>query len=175
MTLRSTPSFHGSSPTTKAARWVCVPSPLLTNAQAAELSPVFTPTFFHSDLNDPKTFRDLSKPIGALNPRRLESFKVRKARAHPQPLSELSVVSYNRRFTDVQERYRDMPEPRFLYGTHYSTPGARFLNLFPTFRPPNTVSSLTWFLRRTRACRLRALLPGARGARVHAPPAKRQV
>ncbi|ELR15772.1 Beige/BEACH domain containing protein, partial [Acanthamoeba castellanii str. Neff] len=66
------------------------------DAQAAELRPVFTPNLFYSDLKDPKTFRDLSKPIGALNPRRLESFK---------------------------ERYRDMPEPRFLYGTHYSTPG----------------------------------------------------
>ncbi len=23
----------------------------------------------------------------------------------------------------VQERYHEMPEPRFLYGSHYSTPG----------------------------------------------------
>ncbi|XP_071957305.1 protein FAN-like [Antedon mediterranea] len=48
------------------------------------------------DLSDPKTFRDLSKPIGALNPKRLTRFK---------------------------ERFSDMPEPRFLYGSHYSTPG----------------------------------------------------
>lgn len=23
----------------------------------------------------------------------------------------------------LQERYRDMPEPRFMYGSHYSSPG----------------------------------------------------
>ncbi len=23
----------------------------------------------------------------------------------------------------IQERYRDMPEPRFMYGSHYSSPG----------------------------------------------------
>ncbi|EFC42183.1 BEACH domain-containing protein [Naegleria gruberi] len=48
------------------------------------------------DLNNPNTFRDLRKPIGALNPNRLEGFK---------------------------QRYYDMPDPKFLYGTHYSTPG----------------------------------------------------
>jgi factor associated with neutral sphingomyelinase activation len=42
------------------------------------------------------TFRDLSKPIGALNPDRLRRLK---------------------------ERFREMPDPKFLYGTHYSTPG----------------------------------------------------
>lgn len=48
------------------------------------------------DLNDPKNYRDLSKPIGALNKKRLEAFR---------------------------ERFRQMPEPKFLYGTHYSNPG----------------------------------------------------
>lgn len=48
------------------------------------------------DLEDEKHYRDLSKPIGALNPSRLEDFK---------------------------KRYKDMQEPKFLYGTHYSTPG----------------------------------------------------
>jgi len=47
-------------------------------------------------LNDPANYRDLSKPIGALDPDRLKMFK---------------------------ERYKEMPEPKFLYGTHYSTPG----------------------------------------------------
>lgn len=55
------------------------------------------------DLSNPNTFRDLSKPIGALNASRLEYFK---------------------------ERYHSMPPvdeelglpPPFLYGTHYSTP-----------------------------------------------------
>ncbi|ESO93005.1 hypothetical protein LOTGIDRAFT_119978 [Lottia gigantea] len=48
------------------------------------------------DLENPCTFRDLSKPIGALNADRLES---------------------------ILERYADMPEPKFMYGSHYSTPG----------------------------------------------------
>ncbi|BBN03886.1 factor associated with neutral sphingomyelinase activation [Marchantia polymorpha subsp. ruderalis] len=53
------------------------------------------------DLSDPSVFRDLSKPIGALNPSRLALF---------------------------QQRYLQMPQgdpssPPFLYGTHYSTPG----------------------------------------------------
>eukprot|EP00051_Salpingoeca_urceolata_P022257 m.358163 g.358163 ORF g.358163 m.358163 type:complete len:945 (-) comp19945_c1_seq18:166-3000(-) len=48
------------------------------------------------DLDDPATFRDLSKPIGALNPDRLEG---------------------------LVKRYEEMPSPKFLYGTHYSTPG----------------------------------------------------
>ncbi|XP_057822900.2 uncharacterized protein LOC131035250 [Cryptomeria japonica] len=53
------------------------------------------------DLTDPEYFRDLSKPIGALNPERLAIFK---------------------------DRYMQIIEgggsdPPFLYGTHYSTPG----------------------------------------------------
>eukprot|EP00884_Botryococcus_braunii_P015365 jgi/Botrbrau1/2511/Bobra.0079s0003.1 len=53
------------------------------------------------DLNDPSTFRDLSKPVGALNPERLNHFLT---------------------------RFQEMPreegmEPPFMYGTHYSCPG----------------------------------------------------
>ncbi|KAI5736549.1 hypothetical protein M8J76_004540 [Diaphorina citri] len=48
------------------------------------------------DLSDSNNYRDLSKPIGALNPTRLERLK---------------------------ERYNEMPHPKFLYGSHYSTPG----------------------------------------------------
>src|SRR5690242_19236580 len=53
------------------------------------------------DLSKPSTFRDLSKPVGALNPKRLGDF---------------------------QKRMREMPPEMcankpFLYGTHYSTPG----------------------------------------------------
>ena len=33
-------------------------------------------TLFYLDLSNPKTFRDLSKPIGALNEKRLSCFKV---------------------------------------------------------------------------------------------------
>lgn len=48
------------------------------------------------DLNDSSIYRDLSKPIGALNTKRLNDYLV---------------------------RFENMSEPKFLYGTHYSTPG----------------------------------------------------
>jgi factor associated with neutral sphingomyelinase activation len=48
------------------------------------------------DLNDPKSFRDLSKPIGAMNEDRLQG---------------------------LLERYEGMEAPKFMYGSHYSTPG----------------------------------------------------
>ncbi|XP_039610490.1 protein FAN isoform X1 [Polypterus senegalus] len=48
------------------------------------------------DLMNPETFRDLSKPVGALSKERLER---------------------------LLDRYRDMPEPKFMYGSHYSSPG----------------------------------------------------
>lgn len=50
------------------------------------------------DLTDMKNYRDLSKPVGALNEERLQYFKTRL------------------------EGMQDMEET-FLYGTHYSTPG----------------------------------------------------
>ncbi|CAL1532355.1 unnamed protein product [Lymnaea stagnalis] len=48
------------------------------------------------DLDNEDSYRDLSKPIGALNSDRLDRIK---------------------------ERLPDIPEPKFLYGSHYSTPG----------------------------------------------------
>ncbi|KAA8580940.1 hypothetical protein FQN60_013898 [Etheostoma spectabile] len=48
------------------------------------------------DMTNAATFRDLSKPVGALNKERLDQ---------------------------LLARYRGMPEPRFLYGSHYSSPG----------------------------------------------------
>ncbi|XP_065915844.1 protein FAN-like isoform X2 [Dysidea avara] len=48
------------------------------------------------DLTNPKTFRDLTKPIGALTEKRLAYFK---------------------------ERYATMTDNPFLYGSHYSAPG----------------------------------------------------
>ena len=47
------------------------------------------------DLENPAVYRDLSKPIGALDENRLLTLK---------------------------ERFYEMPPPRFFYGTHYSTP-----------------------------------------------------
>lgn len=48
------------------------------------------------DLTDAENYRDLSKPIGALNDLRLQR---------------------------LLERYHEMPHPKFIYGSHYSTPG----------------------------------------------------
>lgn len=51
------------------------------------------------DLEDPSVYRDLSKPVGALEPKRLEKFK---------------------------ERYREFDDPvvpKFHYGSHYSSSG----------------------------------------------------
>uniref|UniRef100_A0A8C5T8D6 Neutral sphingomyelinase activation associated factor n=1 Tax=Malurus cyaneus samueli TaxID=2593467 RepID=A0A8C5T8D6_9PASS len=48
------------------------------------------------DLTKPETFRDLSKPVGALNQERLDR---------------------------LVTRYQEMPEPKFMYGSHYSSPG----------------------------------------------------
>lgn len=56
------------------------------------------------DLESAATFRDLSKPIGALNPERLQYFK---QRLHSMPPADPAF---------------GIPPP-FLYGTHYSTPG----------------------------------------------------
>ena len=52
------------------------------------------------DLNDPSVYRDLSKPVGALNAGRLESFRQRQAAYEPHD-----------------------NEPAFLYGSHYSNVG----------------------------------------------------
>lgn len=56
------------------------------------------------DLANPSVYRDLSKPVGALNPERLEFFKTR-----------YEVMPDG-------DEVEGMPPP-FLYGTHYSTPG----------------------------------------------------
>ena len=48
------------------------------------------------DVTDPQIYRDLTKPIGALTPKRLQN---------------------------ILERYKEMPDPKFMYGSHYSTPG----------------------------------------------------
>lgn len=47
------------------------------------------------DLDDPTIYRDLTKPIGALNEDRLKQ---------------------------LIERYEEMDEPKFMYGSHYSAP-----------------------------------------------------
>lgn len=51
------------------------------------------------DLSNPAIYRDLSKPIGALSPSRLQQLKER------------------------YDSFQDPLIPKFLYGTHYSSPG----------------------------------------------------
>ena len=64
----------------------------------------------HLDLTDPQTFRDLSKPIGALNPVRLEEFRKR--------YEEMKEVH-----DELEDAEWPMAAPPFMYGCHYSTPG----------------------------------------------------
>lgn len=51
------------------------------------------------DLDDPKVYRDLSKPVGALNPARLE------------------------RYLERYKYFDDPVIPKFHYGSHYSSAG----------------------------------------------------
>ncbi|KAK8807089.1 hypothetical protein WA158_003848 [Blastocystis sp. Blastoise] len=60
------------------------------------------------DLSNPNVYRDLSKPIGALNPDRLESFKERY-----EVMKEMYA-------SDDGSSVNSVP---FLYGTHYSSAG----------------------------------------------------
>ncbi|WIA38602.1 hypothetical protein OEZ86_001912 [Tetradesmus obliquus] len=60
------------------------------------------------DLSDEAVFRDLTKPMGAQTPARLEVFR--------QRYHEMDVLAQH------EEPGGHMPAP-FMYGTHYSTPG----------------------------------------------------
>ncbi|GAX76319.1 hypothetical protein CEUSTIGMA_g3765.t1 [Chlamydomonas eustigma] len=56
------------------------------------------------NLEDAGNYRDLSKPVGALNPDRLADFR--------------------KRYKDMMcDQFDDSAVPAFMYGTHYSTPG----------------------------------------------------
>lgn len=59
-------------------------------------------TSHNVDLTSPAAFRDLTTPVGALNTAQLTSLKKRM---------------------DDATTHAANPEPRFLYGAHYSTPG----------------------------------------------------
>jgi factor associated with neutral sphingomyelinase activation len=61
------------------------------------------------DLNDLKNFRDLSKPIGALNPKRLKALKDN--------------------YQDLKEQGKEFP---YIYGTYYSFPYIVFYYLIRT-------------------------------------------
>ncbi|CAI7892730.1 unnamed protein product, partial [Closterium sp. NIES-53] len=71
------------------------------------------------DLTSPATFRDLRKPVGALNPDRLEKFCQRY-----DDLAELyEDWAGNFPEGEVPPHVPGTPSPAFLYGCHYSTPG----------------------------------------------------
>jgi hypothetical protein len=63
------------------------------------------------DLSDPSNFRDLTKPMGALNPRRLEDFM------------------------DRFETFADPTIPPFMYGSHYSTSAGVVLHFLVRMHP----------------------------------------
>jgi len=64
------------------------------------------------DLSDPASFRDLSKPMGALDPKRLAGLRERFDAMPRLPLD-----------ADGSGMMEGGMPPPFLYGTHYSTPG----------------------------------------------------
>lgn len=68
------------------------------------------------DLSDPATYRDLSRPIGALTPRRLAEFQSRF-----EELRGMSAAMAGAKLPPGVPAPPDMPP--FLYGCHYSSPG----------------------------------------------------
>jgi factor associated with neutral sphingomyelinase activation len=72
------------------------------------------------DLSDPAAYRDLSKPIGALNPRRLSEFQQRFAELKSMAAAT-SAAAAGGKLPPGAPPPLDMPP--FLYGCHYSSPG----------------------------------------------------
>ena len=64
------------------------------------------------DLNDVSRFRDLSRPVGALEPGRLRAFRERAAQMREATLTGV-----------LPRAPPDASGKHFLYGTHYSSPG----------------------------------------------------
>ncbi|CAH0481777.1 unnamed protein product [Peronospora belbahrii] len=89
-------------------------------------------TSLELNLDDPEVYRDLTKPIGALNKERLDYFK---ARYEVMPCGDEA---------------EGMPPP-FLYGTHYSTPG--YVLYFLQASGCKTINILIWEL-----CKILAVL-----------------
>jgi hypothetical protein len=90
------------------------------------------------NLKDPSIYRDLSKPIGALNPSRLQQFMTR------------------------YEAFVDPNIPQFMYGTHYTSPGIvlyYLLRLEPyTTYVTDNVISLTTTLGTSSLCKEATLI-----------------
>ena len=69
------------------------------------------------NLNDEATFRDLSRPMGALNEKRADQFRERYSSLHEIAQSS----GYDNGFDD--EDHGNTATPPFFYGTHYSCAG----------------------------------------------------
>jgi factor associated with neutral sphingomyelinase activation len=68
------------------------------------------------DLDDARVYRDLSKPVGALNDERLQGLRKRSSEMQAKPTTFDSGSSHG----DDEEEINK--QPAFLYGSHYSTP-----------------------------------------------------
>jgi hypothetical protein len=69
------------------------------------------------NLDEARSYRDLTKPMGALNPTRLEELKERFKFAQEMWEEEQLLAQQSKRHPDATQ----MP---FLYGSHYSSAGA---------------------------------------------------
>lgn len=72
------------------------------------------------DLSDPASYRDLSKPIGALNPRRLADFQQRYAELKAMAAATSGAAAGGKLPPGAPP---PLDLPPFLYGCHYSSPG----------------------------------------------------
>jgi factor associated with neutral sphingomyelinase activation len=78
------------------------------------------------DVTAPATFRDLTKPVGALNADRLASFR---ERMESMVIDDFPVIDDTDKDKDKDKDgggggvAAEPVDKRFLYGTHYSTPG----------------------------------------------------
>ena len=70
----------------------------------------------HLDLTDPKTFRNLTKPVGALSPGRLADFRER--------YREMVKDKQHLAMAPSTSAHAPSPVEPFMYGTHYSNVGA---------------------------------------------------
>lgn len=78
-----------------------------------EVDDTFGEDTSYFDLNNPKNYRDLSKPVGALNEERFKEFQKRHdGMVHQQKLAQ-----------EQGHQLHHIHDKPFMYGTHYSSPG----------------------------------------------------
>lgn len=99
------------------------------------------------DLEDPKNYRDLSKPMGALHQERLENVFLKRYFALESMNSVISASPQKQRTIppdedmdtshdgDFAENDRNTVIPPFMYGSHYSTAGGVVLHYLVRLKP----------------------------------------